>query len=473
MYPAPPEEKAKPFRLVKYFTYSSLVVVFFGILVLSLLNMGLARDLQFEKSEEYAHVLVENLNHQIFTQFILPFVQRYGKIKLSQPEQFQRMDTIVRNTLHSFKVESVSIYDMNQTISYSFDPELIGMKGTGGAAYEKALKGESTSRLEQQGKFWELWFSSAKKSKIITVAPLRIEYPLFIMSGPVIGVVEIVQDVSEEYRAIFKFQIRAIVTITVVMGILFLALIIVVQRGEAIIRKRAQEAIRLREQLSRAAHLSSLGEMVAAISHEIRNPLGIIMSSAELLKKKVAQQNPSNAIPQIILEEATRLNHIITDFLNYARPREPHLVECRVDEILEKNIRFLASDNPKELYRIHQQADTVLPKIKADPDMLYQAFLNLLINARQAMPEGGDILIELSGDARWVKILFEDEGEGVPDEILDKIWNPFYTTKDSGTGLGLGIVKKIIESHQGKIRIENRPQKGARVTIELPIQPEV
>ena len=109
---------------------------------------------------------------------------------------------------------------------------------------------------------------------------------------------------------------------------LFLILIFIVKRGESIIEKRAQERLRLREQLDRAAHLSSLGEMAAVISHEIRNPLGIIFSSAELLKKKMAKLEPNNTIPEIIVEESTRLNNIITDFLNFARPRSPR---CAAD----------------------------------------------------------------------------------------------------------------------------------------------
>lgn len=114
-------EKIKPFRLVKYFTIISLVVIFIGAIVLSFLNIHWARTLQLKKSEEFALVLVENLNHQIFLQFVIPVVLKYGKIELSNPDQFERMDTIVRSTLHSFKVEMVNIYDMNNTISYSFD----------------------------------------------------------------------------------------------------------------------------------------------------------------------------------------------------------------------------------------------------------------------------------------------------------------------------------------------------------------
>jgi signal transduction histidine kinase len=102
--------------------------------------------------------------------------------------------------------------------------------------------------------------------------------------------------------------------------------------------------------------------------------------------------------------------------------------------------------------------------------MLYQSFLNILINAMQAMPDGGSIGVEISANNQIVTIHFDDEGQGIPAETLEKIWDPFFTTKEKGTGLGLGIVKNIIESHGGSIQVLNRPQGGARVTVELPVQ---
>jgi signal transduction histidine kinase len=113
-----------------------------------------------------------------------------------------------------------------------------------------------------------------------------------------------------------------------------------------------------------------------------------------------------------------------------------------------------------------------LPEIMADSAMLYQSFLNILINAMQSMPDGGRILVEISSNDHGVTVHFDDEGQGIPSENLDKIWDPFFTTKEQGTGLGLGIVKNIVESHGGSIQIVNRPVRGARVTVELPLLPK-
>jgi two-component system, NtrC family, sensor histidine kinase HydH len=463
------EEKVKPFRLVKYFTFTSLIVIFIGTLIFSMLNMHWAKDMQKKKSEDYARLLIENLNHQVFLQFIIPVALKYGKIQLSDEKQFERMDRVVRSTLHSFKVDMVNIYDMSNTISYSFDHALIGKKNLGGKGYKDAILGKSTSKLIQNGNWFKILLGFPQNSRLISFAPLRAEQPLSNISGPVLGIIEIVQDLTEDYKAIFDFQIRVIITTSVVMGVLFLILLLVVKRGESIIEKRAQERLKLIEQLNRAKHLSTLGEMVAGISHEIRNPLGIIRSSSEHLKKKMSDRNPSSSIPDIIIEESVRLDNIITDFLNFAKPKSPNLTACKIENVLEKNINFLAPQFKEAGYIIKKHYDNDLPEINADMDMLYQAFLNILINAMQGMPEGGLIYVKVSAGDNAVTIVFEDEGEGIPEDIMEKIWDPFFTTKAKGTGLGLGIVRNIIESHDGTVSIDNKPDTGTIVKVILPV----
>ncbi len=466
----PLDEKIKPFRLVKYFTFTSLILIFIGTIILSSFSTHWARQMQLEKSRDYANLLVENLNHQVFIQFVIPVVMKFGRIQLREPEQFERMDKVVRSTLHSFKVDMVNIYDKNNTISYSFNKDVIGTKNIGSTGYKNAVSGKSASELVQKGNFLEIMLGFPEEVKMITFAPLRAEKPLSNISGPVLGVVEIVQDMSQEYKTIFRFQILVVMTITVVMASLLLVLIFVVKRGEGIIERRARERLKLEEQLGRAKHLSMLGEMVAGVSHEIRNPLGIIRSSASLLKKKIKAVDPSNTIPDIIVEESGRLNDIITDFLNFAKPKNPNLTPCLIDEVLEKNVSFLAAQIEKEGYIIKKYYDNNLPEIMADAAMLYQAFLNILINAMQAMPDGGEIRIETGLKDKSIIIHIEDEGEGVHKDVIDKIWDPFFTTKEKGTGLGLGIVKNIIEAHGGSIRIDNKPAHGACVIIELPVR---
>lgn len=460
----------KPFRLVKFFTFSSLVIMFTATIVISALNAHWVRNLLLEKSEEYASLLVENLNHQIISRFMLPVLIQYGEIRLREKEQFLLMDKVVRSTLHSFNVEMVTIYDEKNIISYSYDAAKIGEENAGGVHYEKAMKREATSRLIQQGSFLELLFWYPQETKIVTFSPLRAEKQVSpSLAGPVLGVVEIVRDVSDDYKQVFKLQGLIIGSCFIVMGILFIVLRFVVKHGEKIIERRAEERLKLEEKLRQAEHLSAIGEMTAGISHEIRNPLGIIKSSAQLLKKKMEKLDAKSIIPDIIVEESTRLDNIITDFLDFAKPKIPDLHPCRVETIIEKNISYLTPQIEDNNFTIIREISNHLPEIMADSSMLYQAFLNILINAFQSLKKNGSITIRIKNNSGSIVINFIDTGEGVPEEVLKKVWTPFFTTKDTGTGLGLGIVKNMIEAHNGTISITNEQTKGANVEIRLPV----
>ena len=209
--------------------------------------------------------------------------------------------------------------------------------------------------------------------------------------------------------------------------------------------------------------------MTAGVSHEIRNPLGIIKSSAQLMKKKMIKLEVNSNIPDIIIEESQRLNNIITDFLDFARPRQAALRPCHINEIIDKNLSFLESQIQEQQIVISKAFDDHLPRVSADPDMLYQAFLNILLNCFQAVGKNGSVTIVTRFDTLQVSVSFTDNGPGIAEDILEKIWTPFFTTKDTGTGLGLGIVKNIIEAHNGNIRIFNAKPSGAVVDITLPI----
>ncbi len=460
----------KSFRLVKFFTFSSLVIMFTATITISALNAHWVRNILLEKSEEYASLLVENLNHQIISRFMLPVIVRHGAIRLREKDQSELMDKVVRSTLHSFNVEMVTLYDENNIISYSFDQTKIGQENAGGVHYEKAMKKQTTSKLIQQGNFLELLFLFPQETKIITFAPLRAEKQISPdLADRVLGVVEIVRDVSDDYKKVFKLQGLIIGSCFIIMGILFIVLRFVVKHGERILEARAEERLKLEEKLHRAEHLSAIGEMTAGVSHEIRNPLGIIKSSAQLLKKKMAKVDANSTIPDIIVEESARLDNIITDFLDFAKPKIPDLHPCRVEEIIEKNIVYLSSQIEDQNFNIIKEISEQLPEIMADSAMLHQAFLNIFINAFQSLKNNGCLILRMKTDFGHIVINFIDDGNGIPEDVLKKIWTPFFTTKDTGTGLGLGIVKNMIEAHKGTITIANNKTKGVNVEIRLPI----
>jgi len=246
-------------------------------------------------------------------------------------------------------------------------------------------------------------------------------------------------------------------------------LTLIVRRGERILLERAREQKKLEEQLQQSEKLASIGQMVATLAHEIRNPLGIIRSSAEVLVKKA---NPDPLRVQklcgIIVEEARRLSEILTDFLDFAKPRSPASRSIDVRDVVQRVRNNLDQQiKSKHINWIEESANGEIP-VSADPDLLYQAFLNVAINAFEAMEEGGAFTVTVERQGAEVTISFADTGHGIKDEDLSKIFTPFFTTHEMGTGLGLSVVHNIITAHGGEIEVESHLGRGAVFTITLP-----
>jgi signal transduction histidine kinase len=252
------------------------------------------------------------------------------------------------------------------------------------------------------------------------------------------------------------------------MGLIFLALLLIVHEAEKILEERANEQRELESQLNHAERLAALGEMCAGVSHEIRNPLGIIRSTAELLSSMPESKEPQKRLSNVIIEESSRLNDIVTEFLDFARPQEPSFQECYLDEIIRKILDFLGPELQKQDITSHDNLDGRSLKITADPQLLYRSFLNLFINAIQSMRDGGTVVTRIREEKDQYVVDIEDTGGGISPENLNKVFNPFFSTKDKGSGLGLAIVRNIIEGHRGSIRIESQEGSGTKVIVTLP-----
>jgi two-component system sensor histidine kinase PilS (NtrC family) len=236
---------------------------------------------------------------------------------------------------------------------------------------------------------------------------------------------------------------------------------------------------RLEEEMARREKLATIGEMAAGIAHEIRNPLAALSGSIQALRQEVGELSPENGrLLEIAIDEAERLNSIISQFLNYARPMPLSRVWCDLSMLLQDTLR-LAEHCTDYRENIQIRTDWVDPIHQwVDPDQMKQVFWNLIINAFQSMPDGGSILISMKkivrqrkekdmrrGDA--VEICFEDTGEGISSEHLSKIFSPFFTTKSQGSGLGLAIVQRIVESHGGRVGVRSH-SRGTVFTIYIP-----
>lgn len=222
------------------------------------------------------------------------------------------------------------------------------------------------------------------------------------------------------------------------------------------------------EQLRRADRLSALGELSAGMAHEIRNPLGSIKGAVEIIKDDYTAEEAKYEFIQILIRETDRLNQIVQEFLGFAKPKNPELQFVDLNESLESVLTLAAQQARKAGVKVEKKLDPAIGKRSLDAGLLKQAFLNLILNAIQAMPDGGSLSVESSLRNGALEVTIADTGIGIPEENRKKLFSPFFTTKKNGTGLGLAITYRIIENHRGVIDVASRPGGGTAFTVRIP-----
>lgn len=243
------------------------------------------------------------------------------------------------------------------------------------------------------------------------------------------------------------------------------------------------------ERMKERDRLAALGQMAAGLAHEIRNPLGSIKGAAQYLQPgptteggREGTREGTREFLDIIIEEVNRLNKIVSQFLDYARPYRGEQRQLEVADVLKKTLALIAKE-AEEHGRVEIAAEFAerMPPVRADAEQLLQVFLNLSLNALQAMPQGGKLWIATAlrratrrgAAAAFLEIRFRDNGVGIPPGDLKNLFIPFFTTKEKGTGLGLPISQRIIENHGGTIEVRSQPGEGATFTVLLPIEADV
>ena len=234
------------------------------------------------------------------------------------------------------------------------------------------------------------------------------------------------------------------------------------------LQSQSERIIAVEEQLRRAEKLSTLGEMAAVLAHEIRNPLGSIRGTAEILRDDYPPGNPKHEFIEIQIRETERLNRVVEDFLRMARPQATGMSRCSLREELETIVSLTANDARERRVLVILEPSSGDLVVRADGEKLRQAFLNIVINALQATPINGCVTISMRQIDSSAEIRFSDNGAGIDREAMGRIFEPFFTTKPDGTGLGLAITKKIIEGHGGTLEVESEAGKGTTVVVRLP-----
>jgi signal transduction histidine kinase len=225
----------------------------------------------------------------------------------------------------------------------------------------------------------------------------------------------------------------------------------------------------LENRLRREQRLSALGEVAVGIAHEVRNPLGVIKTSAELLQKRAKLAETDNKLLSYVVDEVRRIDSLIRDFLEFAKPSPPALRSVDPVRVVERAIEFCRPELQRAGVEITTEDRSAGAHIQADEDQVFQILLNLMLNAIEAMPKGGRMRIVLAQADRELSIAVSDTGIGISPEVQEKIFNPFFTTKEHGSGLGLAKVYAIMASHDGSVECRSEPGAGTTFTLGFPL----
>ena len=237
-------------------------------------------------------------------------------------------------------------------------------------------------------------------------------------------------------------------------------------------REELAQKQKLEEQLQRAERLAGLGQLVAGVAHEVRNPLGIIKGTVQLMQRDMEAEPALEKYQehlQVLQEQVNRQNRVVEELLGYARPVKPQFGPVSIPEVLDSVLAFLGPALRQQGIVLEKHIQAGLPTVQGDGEKLKQVFVNLLLNGKEALPKGGRMTIEVKTDGNWLEVKTGDNGSGIEPEHLYHIFEPFFSTKEAGTGLGLSIAKQLVELHQGELTVDSESGRGTVFTMRMPL----
>jgi hypothetical protein len=236
------------------------------------------------------------------------------------------------------------------------------------------------------------------------------------------------------------------------------------------LRESLEEIQRLHQtQMSRAEHLATLGELATGLAHEIRNPLAGIAGVIEIVSRDLPTTSPAHAVVKDVRLEIAQINQIVTDLLQTARPHPPNKRRSDLNTTVEHAVMLARQQALSKPLSIELKKDPSLADVEHDSDQIHQVVLNLMLNAIQAIEGPGKIDVEVASMPGNATIRVTDNGRGIHPDHLPNIFRPFYTTKGNGTGLGLSLVRRIVEDHQGHVEVNSQPGHGSTFLVVLPM----
>jgi signal transduction histidine kinase len=244
----------------------------------------------------------------------------------------------------------------------------------------------------------------------------------------------------------------------------------VLRRTTDELRQAHQELEDNFERMKRAERIYALAQLSAGLAHEIRTPLASLEGAASLVQREDQSVEQRREFLDIIQKESKRLNRLLTSFLEFAKPRPPELKIVEIGELLDSVIILVRNACDANRLELRRQIEPDLPMLECDSEQLKQVLINLVMNACQAMPRGGSVLLEARSDGAHINIDVHDHGGGIDEENLEMVFDPFFTTKESGTGLGLSVAHQIVSQHKGALTIASNSAEGVTFRVSLPLQ---
>lgn len=494
------------FHLMLYYSITSFIVIGIVSFLVGEVFSRMEKNALIERSENYAGYIVKNINHALYEDFFTPTISKYGYIDLeNNQEQFNRLDKVIKSNIYGLNLKKIYLFDMNGQIIYSNVPEHVGyvLERGENLQLDSAINGISASALQEPG---------MKDSKGVNVVESLLEsyYSVyefsegFINREKQVGVLEIYQNMEDLDIQMEKAHRKAVIITGSSMGLMFLILLMIIKKASSVIRIKTDQLVEARDnleekvgertleikktyerlqetqkRLSRSEKLAGIGTLAAGVAHEINNPLASVASCAEGLMSRIdnvdfKSKDDKEVFPdylKTISDETYRCKSIISKLLDFSRRQVPVFGKVDINGLISDVVKLI--DRQKELRKssisLNFSSEPFI--IYGDSNQLKQVFLNMVLNAIDATENGGEIMISTSRIDEGAQIMFEDTGCGIVSENLDKIFEPFFSTKSpgKGTGLGLSICYSIIEEHKGKILVySNGVGKGTTFTIFLP-----
>ena len=468
-------DKGLPFGLTRFLSWISLILILASSVMLAFFIGNSARNTLLLRQQQYAMLMASNLNQQIYRRFTLPTFLAFGRIALRQSMQYQQLDDVVQSTILGLHLESLRIYGADRVVNYSINQMELGRTDITPASMERVMSSgipffETLSSVNMLSAMFMLKIPDGSYS-LRTMFPLTVDLGISESTGKpeslVTGVLEITQDITDDYDSVVRFQWLILATCLGSSTILFAILQFFIIKAERTLAERMSRNRKLEAELHQNEKLASMGRVIASIAHEIRNPLVVIKTSAEVVLASLAVKSREVRLLGFVVEEVARINNLISEFLAFAKPSPLKLEYFPLSPLIQEIAELSSAEMDKRGIRYSFSNEAEDDRVLGERSQIRQVLLNLGLNAMDAMPQGGTLSVRLYAEGGQIRIELKDTGCGIPPNLLSTIHMPFISTKKNGLGLGLSKAYAIIEEHGGSISCSSTVGEGTVFTVCL------